>query len=47
MSIRLSFKDGYWYVDVRPGTFGTFKPDSRHTDIEAAIKRARELGGKI
>lgn len=29
MSIKLTFKDGHWYIDVRQGSFGQFKPDKR------------------
>ena len=41
MSIRISFHDGYWYVDVLRSPAGSFKAYSRHTTIDDALEQAR------
>lgn len=41
MSVKMSYKDGYWYVDVRPSPAAAFKPYSRHPTLDEAIEQVR------
>ena len=41
MSIKLSYHQGYWYVDVKPSPAATFKRYSRHTSIDQALEQTR------
>lgn len=42
-SVRLSFSDGYWYIDKRVPDRDRFVPDSIKSTIEAAMARIKEL----
>ena len=46
VSIRFTFKDGWWYLDVRRTAASTFRPDSRHKSLQACCTRAKEIGGE-
>lgn len=41
MSVKVTLKDGYWYVDVRLSATSNFKSRSRHPRIEDALEDAR------
>ena len=33
MSIKLTLRDGYWYLDIKPSPCAAFKAHSRHPSI--------------
>jgi hypothetical protein len=43
MSIRISFNDGYWYIDVRRSPAGQYKAHSRFPDLDQALEQARQI----
>lgn len=43
MSIRISFNDGYWYIDVRRSPAGQYKAHSRFPDLEQALEQAQQI----
>lgn len=43
VSIKLSLRDGYWYVDVRQPGGATYKAYSRNTTLDEAIERVRSI----
>lgn len=42
MTVRLSFHDGYWYVDVRRNGGTNFRSYARCPTIDEALAKAKE-----
>lgn len=43
MSIKLTLRDGYWYLDIKPSTCAAFKAHIRHPSIPKALAEAERL----
>jgi len=41
MSIKMTYYDGYWYVDVRLTTAAHYQSYSRHTTFAEAVEQIR------
>ena len=41
MSLKLSLRDGFWYVDVRLTPAAHYKPYSRHPSLNEAMEQMR------
>ena len=46
MSIKLSIRDGYWYVDLKASPCAAFKAHSRHANLNDAMEQMRVLALK-
>ena len=42
MTVKLSFHDGYWYVDVRSASRHAYKPYSRCAHLADALKKVED-----
>ena len=42
MTVKLSFHDGYWYVDVRSANRHAYKPYARAATLSEALKKVEE-----
>ena len=43
MSIKLTLRDGYWYLDIKLSSCAAFKAHSRHPSIPMALAEAERL----
>lgn len=43
MSIKLTLRDEYWYIDVRWSPAAPFKSHSRHPTLDKAIAKIKEI----
>ena len=43
MDIKLTLRDGYWYLDIKPSPCAAFKAHSRHPSIPMALAEAERL----
>lgn len=41
MSIKMTYHDGYWYVDVKATPAAPFKRYSRHPSLDEALEQTR------
>lgn len=46
MSVKLTLRDGFWYVDIRKSPAGQFKSKSRHSNFNEAFDAAKAFALK-
>lgn len=43
MNIKLTLRDGYWYLDIKQSPCAAFTPHSRYPSIPQALEAAEKI----